>query len=123
MPPQGNRMPAFCHPWEFFTIFYCCYIFLVKEKYPEILVELNLGLCDILESSIVSYTRIIQLVVMIYSMKYALRQSTARFVQDTYVTPVALACLRACVECCQHYLHLKKLPLSLKNSHFSWEVR
>ena len=70
-------MPAFCHPWEFFIICYCCYIFLVNEKYPEIMVELNLGLCDILESSIVSYTRIIQLIVMIYSMKYALRQSTA----------------------------------------------
>ena len=32
-------------------IFYYCYIFVVKEKSPEILVELNLGLCDIVESS------------------------------------------------------------------------
>ena len=30
--------------------FYCCMIFVAKEKFPDILVELNLGLCDVLES-------------------------------------------------------------------------
>ena len=36
MPPLGNRMPAFCHPWEFFAISYCCFIFVAKERFPEI---------------------------------------------------------------------------------------
>ena len=65
MLPLGNRMPAFCHPWEFFTICYCCCVSVVKDESPEILVELNLGLCDILETSIFSCTHIIQLIVMI----------------------------------------------------------
>ena len=49
--PLGNSMPAFFHPWEFFYKFYCCYIYVaVKEKSPEILLELNLGRSDVLES-------------------------------------------------------------------------
>ena len=59
----------------FFTMFYCCYVFVVKEK-SEILVKLNLGLCDILESSIFSCTHIIHSIVMIYGVKYALTQCT-----------------------------------------------
>ena len=42
--PKATGCQLFAIPGDFFTIFYCCYIFLVKEKYPEILVELNLGL-------------------------------------------------------------------------------
>ena len=88
MPPLGNRMQAFCHPWEsFLHFFYCCYILVAKEKSPEILVELNLGVCDILESSIFSCTHIIYSIVMIYSMKYALSQCTIRFSQDNFATP------------------------------------
>ena len=31
--PLGNRIPAFCHPWNIFTIFNWCYIFVAaKEK-------------------------------------------------------------------------------------------
>ena len=72
-----QQYASFLPPMGIFTIFYCCYIFVAaKEKTREILVELNLGLCDILESSIFSFTHIIQLIVMIYSMKYTLRQCT-----------------------------------------------
>ena len=46
----GYRMPAFCYPWEFFKNFYCCIIFVAKERTPEVFVEFNLILCDILES-------------------------------------------------------------------------
>ena len=48
----------------------------LKEKSPEMSIELNLGVSDILESSIFSCTHIIQLIVMMHSMKYALRQCT-----------------------------------------------
>ena len=48
LPTMGNRMIAFCHPWEIFAIFYCCFMFVDKER-SKILVQLNLGLCDILE--------------------------------------------------------------------------
>ena len=50
--PLGNRMPDFCHPGNLFAIFYCCLTYIAKKGYPEILVELNLGPCDIQESSI-----------------------------------------------------------------------
>ena len=44
---------------NFFVISHCCFIFVVKEKSPEALAELNLGLSDTLESSIFSRTHII----------------------------------------------------------------
>ena len=72
MSPQGKKMPAFCHPWEFFAKFYCCCIFVPKERYPECMFELNLGLCNVVESSIFSSTHITHLTVIIQSMKYAL---------------------------------------------------
>ena len=48
------RMAAFCQPWEFFATFYCYFIFVDKERSPEILVQLNLGLYDTLERSVFS---------------------------------------------------------------------
>ena len=54
LPPLGN----------FFVIFSCCFIFVDEERSPEISVELNLGLYDILESSIFSCTSIIHLIVI-----------------------------------------------------------
>ena len=48
-----------------FAIFYCCFIFVAaKERFPEILVELFLGLCVTLESSIFSCTQIIHLILI-----------------------------------------------------------
>ena len=46
-------------PGELFTTFHCCFTFVDRERSPEILVQLNLGLCDILESSISSCTHIV----------------------------------------------------------------
>ena len=48
--PLGNRMPAFFHPSEFFAIAYCSFIFCSEGRSPDILIELNLGLCEILEA-------------------------------------------------------------------------
>ena len=31
---------------------YCCFFFISKKKSPETLIEINLDLCDILESSV-----------------------------------------------------------------------
>ena len=76
LPSLDSRIPAFCHPWKIFCNFCCCFIFVVKEKSPEILVELNLGLSDILESSIFSCTHIIHLIVLTYGMKYVLIKCT-----------------------------------------------
>ena len=42
----------------------CFIIFVVKERSPEILFELNLSLCDILEISIFSCTHFIHLIVI-----------------------------------------------------------
>ena len=47
-----------------FTIFYCCFIFVAKERFPKILVEINLGLCSIEENSIFSCIQFIHLVVI-----------------------------------------------------------
>ena len=47
----------------FFAIVYCCKI-VDKERSPEILVQLKLGLSDILESSIFSCTHIVHLIVI-----------------------------------------------------------
>ena len=52
-----------CHPWvrgyhlfatpeNFLAIFYCCFIFVAKERFPKVLVQINLGLYSILENSI-----------------------------------------------------------------------
>ena len=49
---------------NFFAIFYCCFMFVQKKRAPEILVQLNLGLCNILESSIFSRTLIVHLIVI-----------------------------------------------------------
>ena len=45
-------------------------MFKVNENFPKIFVELTLGLCDILESSIFSGTHIIHFIVITYGMKY-----------------------------------------------------
>ena len=57
-------MPAFCHPWDTFGNFYCCFIIVDKERSLEILVQLNLGLCDILESPVFSCTHVVNLMVI-----------------------------------------------------------
>ena len=46
MAPLVKRMPAFCHPWEFFAFL------IVDKERSEILAEFGLGLCDMLEISI-----------------------------------------------------------------------
>ena len=55
IPSLSNRKPAFSHPWEIFAILLLLY-FIANER-SEILVELNHGLSDILESSIFSHTQ------------------------------------------------------------------
>ena len=40
----GNRIPAFASPGNFFAIFHYCFPFVDKERSPETLIELNLGL-------------------------------------------------------------------------------
>ena len=58
MPRLGNKMTAFCHPWELFCIFYCCFVLSAKE------VLLKFWLSSILESTIFSCRRIIHLIVI-----------------------------------------------------------
>ena len=61
LPPLNNRLAAFCHPWEYFPEYYWCFKVVFKERFPATFVELNLGLCDKLESSsMFSSTHIIQ---------------------------------------------------------------
>ena len=50
-----DTMPAFRHPWEFLYNILLLYL-VSKERFPEMLVELHLSLCDILENSIFSCT-------------------------------------------------------------------
>jgi len=64
MLPLDSGMPAFCQHWELFPLFCCCFICAAKERSREILVELNLHLCGILESSIFSCTHIIHSIVI-----------------------------------------------------------
>ena len=63
MAALDNRVPAFCYPWEFFCNL-SLVIFLAKDRSPENLAQLNLGVCDILESSIFSCTHIVHLIVI-----------------------------------------------------------
>ena len=67
MIPLGNRMPAFSHPWEFFSMSYCSVIFVAKEGSSEVLVELNISLFEI--SSIFFCAHIINLIVITEDMK------------------------------------------------------
>ena len=49
----------------FLAIVYCCFISVgAQEKCPEISVELKFNLCDMLESSIVTYIYSIRLIVL-----------------------------------------------------------
>ena len=55
LPPLATRCHPFATPEDFLAIFYCCFIIVAaKESSPKILVEINLGLCNIQESSIFS---------------------------------------------------------------------
>ena len=63
LPPLSNRLLVFATLGIFFHFSCYCIIVVAKEKSPEVMVELNLGLCDILESSIFSYTHIVHLIV------------------------------------------------------------
>ena len=71
----GGKCHLWVAGWQHFAIsrnfskYFRCFIFVTKEKSPEILVELHLGLCVILENSIFSSTRIIYLIFETRSMK------------------------------------------------------
>ena len=70
MPPWSTVCQLFAAPGNFLVIVYCCFIFVAaKEKCPELLVELNVGLCEMPESSIASYECIIHLIVITSNMK------------------------------------------------------
>ena len=61
MLPRGNRYQLFATLGIFISNTYCCFFFAAKERLPEILVELNLSYCDILESSIFFCAHIVHL--------------------------------------------------------------
>ena len=56
---------SFLSPLEVLSSYFCYSIWVAKEKYPEILVELNFDLCDTLESSVFPYICIIHLIAII----------------------------------------------------------
>ena len=61
----GGKCQLFATPGNFLVVVYCCFIFVAaKEKCPEILVELNVGSCEMLARSNVSYIYIILLIVI-----------------------------------------------------------
>jgi len=62
--PWATGSQLFATPKSFVCNFYCCLMFVHKKRFPEIFVQLNLGLCDILESSIFSCTHIVNLIVI-----------------------------------------------------------
>ena len=64
MLPLSNRMPSFFHPENFLSISYCSFVFLAKERSPKILVEINLGLCNLQENSIFSCIHSMPLIVI-----------------------------------------------------------
>ena len=67
---SGQQDTFFFSPLEnFYAIFYCCLIYVDKERSPGILVRLNHGLCDIIEKSILSCTHILRLIVVALCMK------------------------------------------------------
>jgi len=45
--PQATGCQHFATPWNFLQIFYRWFVFATKERSPEIVVELKLGLCGI----------------------------------------------------------------------------
>ena len=47
--PRETECQLFATPGNVCIIFCCCFIFVAKERSREILVQLDLGLCDILE--------------------------------------------------------------------------
>ena len=58
MPPLDSKAPAFCPPLgKCFCNLFCNFFFIAKERSPEILIELYLDLCDILENSVLLDTR------------------------------------------------------------------
>ena len=59
---MGNKVPTFCHSWGIFLQFFINTLSL--KIFPEIFVELNLGLCNTLERSIFSIRHIIHLTVI-----------------------------------------------------------
>ena len=69
MPPLSNGVLVFCHPRG--SVYFSCYCIIVvaKEKSPEIMNELNLGLCGTPERSIFSCTHIIHLIVATRSIE------------------------------------------------------
>jgi len=60
-------MPAFSHPWKFFSMSFCSVIFVAKEGSSEVLVELKISLFEI--SSIFFSAHIINLIVIAKNMK------------------------------------------------------
>ena len=61
--PLATEYQLFAKAGSFFAIAYCCFIFVAKERPSDILIGLDLGLCEILEASISSCTHIVHLIV------------------------------------------------------------
>ena len=62
--PYATGCQLLATPGNIFVIFCCCFIFLARERSLEIPLELNLGLSDLLQSSILSCTYSINLIVI-----------------------------------------------------------
>ena len=54
--PCATKCQFFAFPLNFLHLSYCCITLVAKEESPETMNELSRGLCEMLESSIVSYT-------------------------------------------------------------------
>ena len=62
--PWATGCHLFATPENFLAIFYCCFIFVAMKKSPNILVEVNLGLCNIQGNSIFSRIHLIHFILV-----------------------------------------------------------
>ena len=72
----------------FLQFFYCCFIFVAKERFPKILVEINLGLFNIQENLIFSCTHFRQLIVITLRPPFALYR--IHHISDYFIYQIGL---------------------------------
>ena len=65
MLPPGEHGASFLPPLKILLHFFVVPLSLQQRRGLDMLVELNLGLCDTLESSVFSYTHINHMIVII----------------------------------------------------------
>ena len=62
--PWATICQLFSPLGDLFAVFYYCFAFATEERFPEISVKLNFGLCSIPERSTFSLRHIIHLIVI-----------------------------------------------------------